>query len=837
MANDRSLKLEVILAAIDKATKPLKAISGGSARLAQQLRATKQQLKELDAAQRGITSFRDTARAVAVASNELKGKEARLKELRRAMADTLTPSKALVAEFDRVKREAHEVATRHTKLVEKQHRLRESMRAAGVDTRQLGQHQRELQGRIAEVTATLSKQEAQYKAVGLQLKHLAAARANYDKTLAARDKLAGAGAALTVAGGAIGAPIINAVREYSSFEDAMLGVQRQVQGIGEVGSTSYKQISTEIRLLGRELPIPINQLADMYTAAARMEVPREGLRDFTRTITMMATAFDAVPDEIAESMGKVAKNFRIPVTEVGRLADVINYLDDQSISKSADIIDVLNRTSGVAASVALTDKATAALASTLLSLGDRAEPASTAINSIIQKFAAAEKGSKDFRGAMDEIGLSLSAVQSGMQQDAQGTLFKVIEAIQRLPANQRTGVMVDLVGMEHADTMAKLVTNTAEWRRQIELANSEAANGSMEREFAKRTVTLSAGWERLKNSLFDLNVEVGGSLRGSLTGVMDSIGGVLNRTADWMRDNQEVTAILVKVAAAVALVVTAMGALALALAAVLGPFAVIRYGLALFGIQAGGVVSVLWGLAKAALPAVAAGLQWVLGLIIANPIGAAIAGIAVAALLIYKYWEPIKAFFIALWDGIKANFNTAVEWFAALPARFAEFGTQMMQGLVNGITSRMESAKAAVMGVGDSVVGWFKEKLGIHSPSRVFAELGGFTMEGLAQGLLRTEGGPLAAIAQTARAMVAAAGVGLAGTATAGDGPGFTFDNRPPLAAAPAAGASGGNSYTIQIYAAPGMDEQAIARAVTAELDRRDRAAAARTRSRLSDLD
>jgi hypothetical protein len=39
----------------------------------------------------------------------------------------------------------------------------------------------------------------------------------------------------------------------------------------------------------------------------------------------------------------------------------------------------------------------------------------------------------------------------------------------------------------------------------------------------------------------------------------------------------------------------------------------------------------------------------------------------------------------------------------------------------------------------------------------------------------------------------------------------------------------------ITINAAPGMDEQALARAVAAELDRRDRAKAARSRSRLSD--
>lgn len=36
-----------------------------------------------------------------------------------------------------------------------------------------------------------------------------------------------------------------------------------------------------------------------------------------------------------------------------------------------------------------------------------------------------------------------------------------------------------------------------------------------------------------------------------------------------------------------------------------------------------------------------------------NPVGLAVAGIVAGAFLIYKYWKPIKAFFIGIWDGMK----------------------------------------------------------------------------------------------------------------------------------------------------------------------------------------
>jgi hypothetical protein len=64
------------------------------------------------------------------------------------------------------------------------------------------------------------------------------------------------------------------------------------------------------------------------------------------------------------------------------------------------------------------------------------------------------------------------------------------------------------------------------------------------------------------------------------------------------------------------------------------------------------------------------------------------------------------------------------------------------------------------------------------------------------------------------------------------------IDTRPPVAVqrqatAPAAAPV----YHIQIHAAPGMNEEQLARIVARELDRRDREASARRRSSLGDSD
>ena len=151
---------------------------------------------------------------------------------------------------------------------------------------------------------------------------------------------------------------------------------------------------------------------------------------------------------------------------------------------------------------------------------------------------------------------------------------------------------------------------------------------------------------------------------------------------------------------------------------------------------------------------------WLGRALLMNPIGLAITGIAVAAYLIYRYWEPIKGFFTGLWTEIKAGFNGGLtgisnlianfspvglfyrafagvmSYFGVeLPAKFSDFGGMIITGLVNGIGNALSAAKDSIVGVGTSIKSWFTETLGIQSPSRVFIGYGANISEGAAIGI------------------------------------------------------------------------------------------------------
>lgn len=108
-------------------------------------------------------------------------------------------------------------------------------------------------------------------------------------------------------------------------------------------------------------------------------------------------------------------------------------------------------------------------------------------------------------------------------------------------------------------------------------------------------------------------------------------------------------------------------------------------------------------------------------------------------------WSPIGAFYSA--------FAAVLDWFGiTLPTQFTEFGSMLIDGLVNGIKAKISNAVAAVQGLAAQIKGAFtsSKSMDIHSPSRVFRSYGGFITEGLAMGVNRGASQPIGKISQLA---------------------------------------------------------------------------------------
>lgn len=79
--------------------------------------------------------------------------------------------------------------------------------------------------------------------------------------------------------------------------------------------------------------------------------------------------------------------------------------------------------------------------------------------------------------------------------------------------------------------------------------------------------------------------------------------------------------------------------------------------------------------------------------------------------------------------------SNLINGLASIPGQVTSIGSNIIQGLVNGVTGAAGKLIDAVKGaVGDAIEG-AKNLLGIHSPSRVFREIGQYTMQGAALGV------------------------------------------------------------------------------------------------------
>lgn len=171
----------------------------------------------------------------------------------------------------------------------------------------------------------------------------------------------------------------------------------------------------------------------------------------------------------------------------------------------------------------------------------------------------------------------------------------------------------------------------------------------------------------------------------------------------------------------------------------------------------GGVGAII-GAFQAALPA-ALQIAGRALMFITGPIGIAIgvaATLATAGYQIYRNWDAIGPKLQAVWSTITAAVQQGYDFVRGYVSSFMSAGTDLVEGFIGGITSRFQAVGETMRSMGAAAVAEIKSVLGIHSPSRVFMEMGGHVSEGAAIGIEQRAGLVKKAAAGLAGLMMAA---------------------------------------------------------------------------------
>lgn len=223
---------------------------------------------------------------------------------------------------------------------------------------------------------------------------------------------------------------------------------------------------------------------------------------------------------------------------------------------------------------------------------------------------------------------------------------------------------------------------------------------------------------------------------GIIVSVINGIADALTKVSDWITEHQTLVQDFVIVLASIGTALAIAGLINLvvkaftAMGGILGILVATELGLQT-------ITTVLAGTFTALLSPV---------ILIPVLIGAVIA----IGILLIKHWDEVKAiacgiwesiqetlysFFdawVAGWNSIKKTISKFFEWISSKISYIKEIGKNIINGLLEGITAFFDNPKQWVKDhIFAPFINAFKNLFGIHSPSTVMAELGGYIVDGL----------------------------------------------------------------------------------------------------------
>jgi hypothetical protein len=970
--SDKQLRLQVVFAALDKLTGPLKKITGESSALGKAIKANNDRLKELNAQQKNVGRFRELNAGLQASTGKLRETQQQIAALAQRMQQTTTPTRAMTREFNAAVKSAGALKQAGQQQGEQMQILRTRLSGAGIDTRKLGTAQTWLKNSIAFTNAELTAQQKKLAAVGAQQQKVAGARQHADKLRTTAGNVAAAGIGATVAGAAVGAPLVKGLQEAKHYQTekgrvTALGLGPQVSADAEKYARSMKTYGTShaenLELVRDSMSVfgdlPHAQMVAPMLAKMKFankafygeEAGGENERKFMDMLKVIEVRGGTASSEkfheqanmvqkvISATGGRVGPTEWLNLIKTGGIA--AKGMDEKSFYYELE--PLVQELGGFGVGNGLmssynnlyqgrTSKRAAMNMDKLGLIGDHTKVKHDKVGQTAQLDPGALLGSDLFKKSQFEWMEKVLLPQLAKNGITKPT--KVLDTIGSLFTNRKAGDLMANMYLQRQQIHKNRKLNEGAYDvDQLEPLGREQAGGKEMDAHAK---------------LANLQLTMGEKILPLYSSAIESVTTALEKLNGFMERNPATAKAMIIGFGILAAILVVLGPLMLGLAALIGPYAMLHVMFAKMGI-AGGVLSpILRGVASA-FGAVGTAVRVAGAFFLTSPFGliilaivAAVALLAGAAYLVYKNWAPIKGWFAGLWNGLKAivssvgqsigdflmnwtvvgfvadhwddlraitlavwdiikdkvvsvgqgiadffmnwtlpglivrhwdviqstaaiawqwlkdiavgagkgivdyfmnwtllgiivrNWDGITSYMTGLAAIFTTLGGNLMDGLTTGFMSRLYGLKNAINNAGESAIGWFKEKLGIHSPSRVFAELGDYTMQGLAVGLQRSQDNPLDQVSGLAKRLTQlGAGVAI-GAATM---PALAFDTRPPIS--PRAAGAGmviqGDTITISVTAAPGMDEQAIARAVMLAMEQRDRQKEARVRSSLSD--
>ncbi|ENJ6544952.1 phage tail tape measure protein [Salmonella enterica] len=920
--SDNNLRLQVVLGAVDKLTRPFKNAQAGSKELASAIRQTRDQIKKLSDAGGQLKSFDQLTQSVSRTGAELDQARLRAQMMTREMSSLESPTKkqtqALEAQWRAVSR-----------LEQKQQQETRQMAAARAELYRLGLSAgggaRET-ARIARETERynrqLAEQERRLREVGERQRKLNAIKAKAEKTRELRNSLAGNGAGAMAAGVTTGMTLLAPVKAYSESENAANQLAGSMMGPGGKVAPEFEKINRLAVALGDKLPGTTADFQNMMTMLRRQGMSAQViLGGLGESAAYLGVQLQMAPTAAAEFAAKLQDATQTSEKDMMNLMDVIQ----KGFYAGVDSGNMLQGFSKISSAMNIINKKGLEAVKTfapLLVMADQGSMAGESAGNAYRKIFQAALDADNIKAVNDDLKEKGAGIKFNFSDGKGGfggleNMYAQLEKLKKLNPETQMATMKDLFGND-AETLQALNIMLSKGIEGYRETAAKLENQASLRERVDASLnTLGNKWEAATGTFTNAMASIGETVAPALKNLADWLGELASRLDGFVKRHPSLTSALFKMAAGFAVAATAVGAISLALASILGPMAIIRVSAGMLGLKFASV----GGLVRAALGGLGKSVLWLGRLMFANPILAVIGLIAAGAIYIWQNWDTLGPKFKAMWDAVCNATGTAWDWIkekasaawegikslffnytlpgliaknwdaiksgvseawanirqsisdkwnailadvSALPAKFQDTGSAIIDSILDGINAKWETLKSKLSSVTDYLPDWMTENNKTQDKAQVqvvggaaaaavpFAGMydsGGIIPRGQF-GIVGENGpeivnGPAKVTSRRRAAALASIVAGVMGVAAAPAEAAPLHPYSLPTAAykqsQPAKSASAPpvmhfeTHAPITIYAQPGQSAQDIAREVARQLDERERKTRAKARSNFSD--
>ncbi|QNP19438.1 phage tail tape measure protein [Providencia rettgeri] len=726
----KDLRLQVILSAVDKFTKPFKSAQASNKKLAETLRQSKQQLKELNNQAKQIDGFKKTKQSLDSASQAYQQATAKVSRLARELSTVQNPTRAQSRELDRAKAAAAKLKAETGALSASLQRQREALKGSGISTRQLSQAQIKLNSDIASTSRRLQQQEQQLKRVANQEKRMSAAKNSYQNAMGVRNKMAGSGAGMLASGVGLGYAAKKVLVPGYDFEIGMSKVQALTRL--DKNSDDYKMLREQARDLGATTAFTANEVAQGQAFYAMAGFKPEQIKNAMSGTLSMSLAGDIDLATTADIGSNILTGFKLNSNEMNRVSDALVATFTRSNTNLTMLGDTMKYVAPVASGLGVDLETAAVAAGKLGDAGIQGSMAGTGLRSILGRLAEPPKMAGE---ALDKLKIKTRDAKGNLRQFTD-ILAELDKKTKKMGTAERAGLFKHIAGEEAFSALSVLVDQAGSGQLQAMIAEIKAAKGEAEKVAKTMTDNLDGDLKNLTSAYEDVGIQIFGGADSPLRDITKRVTDLISKFGQWAKKNPELVKQITMITLGLGAVLAVGGGITLMIAALIGPLAMAKLSLSVLGIKGSGFLSLLIKPIKL----IGTAFMMVGRALLANPIILIITAIAGAAYLIYKYWDDIVPYakklwnrvteiFSQFWEGVKSyvlnwglvglvyqhwdeivsitsrmwalvkktisdKWEQIVADVKGLPERFKQIGGEIIDSLKNGILEKWESLKA-----------------------------------------------------------------------------------------------------------------------------------------------